>query len=81
MNDGEIFLSFYFSPLRSPHTKSAWLLNGENMFDAPSGPFEFPGSISTETFSSRLSIFVIILIIELFKNPYRILQLDRVRAR
>ena len=51
------------------------------MFDAPAGPFEFPGSISTERFSSKLRIFVIFLLIELFPNPYRLPQLDRVRAR
>ena len=50
------------------------------MFNAPAGPFEFPGSISTETFSSRLSIFVIFILIELFPNPYHLPQLDRVRA-
>ena len=51
------------------------------MFDAPAGPFEFPGSISTETFSTRLCIFVIFLLIELFPNPYRFPQLDIMGAR
>ena len=51
------------------------------MFDAPAGPFEFPGSISTETFSSRLSIFVIFLLIGLFPNTYSLPKLDRVCAR
>ena len=50
------------------------------MFDAPAGPFEFPGSISKEKFSSRLIIFVIFLLIELFPNPYHLNKLDRVHA-
>ena len=51
------------------------------MFDAPAGHFYFPGNISTETFSSRLSIFVVFLLTELFTNLYRLHQLDRVRPR
>ena len=51
------------------------------MFDAPASPFEFPGSISTETFSSRMSIFMIFLLVEIFPNPYIFPQLYRVHAR